>query len=841
LRDIYPFFVVLESKQLVVSNTQISKKSNRNYKKMKTTYKFGVICFCFLWMALQTIAQSPRQTVLFTDAWKFYKGDVLQGESETQDDQNWRTVDLPHDWSIEGPFSKQWASGTGFLPGGIGWYRKTFQIENANSANKVFIYFDGVYKNSEVWINGHSLGKRPNGYIPFQYELTPYLQKGKNVLAVKVDHSKFADSRWYPGSGIYRNVYLITKHPVHIALWGTRFATPVVNKQRATADITVSINNTLPSSAAVIVESRLSNGAIIVASARKNVSLASESTKNIKFSFIIKQPALWSVDRPNLYTLTTAVYQTGKKVDEYTERVGIRSIKFDPDTGFSLNGVNIKLKGVCLHHDAGALGAAVPQEVWRRRLLKLKEVGCNAIRMSHYPHQDYLYELCDELGFLVQDEAFDEWEVGKNKWIEGWNVGTPGKDGYNEYFKEWAQRDLSDMIQRNKNHPSIIMWSIGNEIDYPNDPYSHEILNTGRNPQIYGRGYLPDHPPASRLGELSKQLVAIAKQVDSTRPVTAALAGVVMSNTTRYPDNLDLVGYNYQEYRYADDHKTYPQRTIYGSENNKGSEAWMAVDTSKNIFGQFLWTGFDFMGEAGRWPTRGSGAGLLNLAGFPKTDYYIRQTLWIKKPVLYLIASRQGSGQPERGMRNARHSWNWSPGDTIRVICITNAEEAELFLNGKSLGKKLRRDTAARGLSWIVNYEPGELLVRGFSNGSMVSSHQLTTAGEPSTIVAVADKTQFHQGKKELAHIEIILHDKNGNPVYDATNEITLSIDGPAKLLGLESGDLASHEDYQSNKRKLFNGQLIGYVQSNGKSGNIKITISSPGLLSKVIDINVVK
>jgi len=808
---------------------------------MKTTYKFGIICFCFLWMALQTIAQSPRRTIPFTDAWKFHKGDVLQGESETLDDQSWSSVDLPHDWSIEGPFSNQWASGTGFLPGGIGWYRKTFQIENTNPANKVFIYFDGVYKNSEVWINGHSLGKRPNGYIPFQYELTSYLKKGKNVLAVKVDHSKFADSRWYPGSGIYRNVYLITKSPVHIALWGTRFVTPVVNKQSATAEITVSINNTLPSSAAVVVESRLSKGAMLVASAKKNVSLGSESTKNIKFSFIIKQPALWSVDRPNLYTLTNAVYQNGKKVDEYTERVGIRSIKFDPDKGFFLNAENMKLKGVCIHHDAGALGAAVPQEVWRRRLLKLKELGCNAIRMSHYPHQDYMYELCDELGFLVQDEAFDEWEVGKNKWIEGWNVGTPGKDGYNEYFKEWALRDLSDMIQRNKNHPSIIMWSIGNEIDYPNDPYTDEILNTGRNPQIYGRGYLPDHPRASRLGELSKQLVAIAKQADTTRPVTAALAGVVMSNTTSYPDNLDLVGYNYQEYRYADDHKTYPQRIIYGSENGKSPEVWMAVDTSKNIFGQFIWTGFDFMGEAGRWPTRSSGAGLLNLAGFPKTDYYIRQTLWIKKPVMYLIASRQGSGQSERGMRNARHSWNWRTGDTIRVNCITNAEEAELFLNGKSLGKKLKRDTAARGIFWIVNYEPGELLVKGFANGSMVSSHQLLTAGEPNTIVAVPDKTQFHQGKKELAHIEIILHDQNGNPVYDATNEVSFSIDGPAKLLGLESGDLASHEDYHSNTRKLFNGQLIAYVQSNGKPGNIKITISSPGLLSKVIQINVVE
>jgi len=440
-------------------------------------------------LAIDNSAQFARQTTLFTEGWKFYKGDVADGEKEVLNDASWRTVELPHDWSVEGPFSKEWASGTGYLPGGIGWYRKSFNVDNTKQGKKVFIYFDGVYKNSEVWLNGHSLGKRPNGYIPFQYELTPYLKIGKNTIAVKVDHSRFADSRWYPGSGIYRNVYLIAKSPIHIALWGTRFVTSAISKQNADADLTVSINNTLPATAAIVVEARISNGASQVASVNKKVSLGGKATQDVKLSFNVGNPALWSVDHPNLYTLTTVVYQNGKKIDEYSERVGLRSLKFDANTGFSLNEENIKLKGVCIHHDAGALGAAVPREVWERRLLKLKEVGCNAIRMSHYPHQDYLYELCDELGFLVQDEAFDEWEAGKNKWIEGWNVGKPGKDGYNEYFKEWAERDLSDMIYRNRNHPSIIMWSIGNEIDYPNDPYTHEILNTGRNPQIYGKGY----------------------------------------------------------------------------------------------------------------------------------------------------------------------------------------------------------------------------------------------------------------------------------------------------------------------------------------------------------------
>ena len=793
--------------------------------------------FCSLCLVGSVTAQRARQVVLFTDGWKFHHGEILNGESESFDDADWRTVELPHDWSIEGPFSKEWASGTGFLPGGIGWYRKKFNVDNTSSEKKVFLYFDGVYKNSEVWLNGHSLGKRPNGYIPFQYELTPFLKKGKNTIAVRVDHSKFADSRWYPGSGIYRNVYMITKSAVHISLSGTKFTTPLISSQKATAEVIVSVKNTLNAATTVRVEAKLNSGAVVTSTSHQSVSVAGGTTQEVTLTLNVPQPKLWSLENPHLYTLAIAIYKGEKKYDEYSERVGFRTIKFEPDNGFFLNGKNIKLKGVCIHHDAGALGAAVPREVWQRRLTKLKEVGCNAIRMSHYPHQDYMYDLCDEMGFLVQDEAFDEWEVGKNKWIEGWNVGTPGKDGYNEYFKEWAERDLKDMILRNKNHPSIIMWSIGNEIDYPNDPYTHEVLNTGRNPQIYGRGYLADHPAASRLGELSKQLVAVAKSVDTTRPITAALAGVVMSNQTSYPQNVDVVGYNYQEYRYAEDHKTFPNRIIYGSENNKSAEAWTAVDTSKNIFGQFLWTGFDFMGEAGRWPLRSSGAGLLDLAGFPKSEFYVRQALWLKEPVLYLIASKVSSAPPERGRRGGRPSWNWSAGDTIRVTCITNAEEVELFLNGTSLGKRSKTDTARRGFTWLVNFEPGELVVKGFSNRKEIGRHQLMTAGQAASIIAVSDKQQFRVNKKELAHIEMTVLDSKGNLVYDAVNEVTISIDGPARLLGLESGDLASHEDYKSNKRKVFNGKLLAYIQSNGTSGVVMIKVDSPGLPSTIVTI----
>jgi beta-galactosidase len=794
--------------------------------------KKGLALFILIFLSAHYL---PGQTILFTDDWRFYKGDIPNGESEHTKDTNWRKVNLPHDWSIEGPFSNQWASGTGFLPGGIAWYRKTFSLNKWQPGDQVFIYFDGVYKNSEVWLNSQLLGRRPNGYIPFQYELTPYLKKENNVLAVKVDHSKFADSRWYPGSGIYRNVYLIIKKPVHIPLWGVRFETPVVTAERAQASVVASITNTLSADANIAVESKLSLGAKTVSVITNKITIAGNSTQDAKISFPIPQPKLWSIENPNLYTLTVSIYKDGKKTDEYVAKVGFRTIEFDAQEGFLLNGKNMKLKGVCIHHDAGALGAAVPREVWLRRLVKLKQAGCNAIRMSHYPHQDYLYELCDELGLLVQDEAFDEWEFGKNKWIEGWNAGTPGKDGYHEHFKEWAERDLRDMVLRNRNHPSVIMWSIGNEIDYPNDPYSHEVLNTGRNPQIYGKGFLPDHPPASRLGEISQQLAKVVKDADSTRPVTAALAGVVMSNTTSYPQNLDVVGYNYQEYRYADDHKNYPDRIIYGSENSRNADAWKAVDTSQNIFGQFIWTGFDFMGEAGRWPVRSSGAGLMDLAGFPKTDYFIRQTLWLDTPVIHLVANRIRGGQPERGFRASKPSWNWNSGDSIRVTGITNAEEAELFLNGKSLGKRSKKDTTQHGLFWIIPYEPGELLIKGFDKGKEVSAYKLVTSSTASKLVVIADRKAFRQGKKDLAHIEMYVKDSQGNLVYEATSEITVNIAGPAILLGLESGDLASHEDYKSNKRKAYNGKLLAYVQSTGQAGTVTITCSSPGLQPVVI------
>jgi beta-galactosidase len=778
-------------------------------------------------------AQDKWAPVLFNSGWSFHKGDISEGVKGVDAGTGWRAVDLPHDWSIEGPFSDEWASATGYLPGGIGWYKKSFTGNSSWQGKQVFVYFDGVYKNSEVWINGHLLGKRPNGFISFQYELTPYLNlKGENTVVVKADHSEFADSRWYTGSGIYRNVYFIVKAPVHIGNWDVAFSTPGVSASKAQINIKATITKSAGLLTEVNVKASLyDENNKIVAALQKPVKVKAEK-QFVEFSQTIASPRLWSVEKPGLYKLRVSINSKGKEIDAVTQSVGIRSIKFDKDKGFFLNGKSTKLKGVCIHDDAGALGVAVPPEVWVRRLKILKEAGVNSLRLSHNPHADYLYDLCDKMGFLVIDEDFDEWEIGKNKWVAGWNVGTPSKNGYHEYFKEWADRDVADMVLRARNHPSIIMWSIGNEIDYPNDPYTHEVLNTGRNPQIYGKGYLPDHPAASGLTPIARQLVKAVKTVDQTRPVTAALAGVVMSNEVGYPEELDVVGYNYQEYRYADDHKKYPNRIIYGSENGMAQQAWNAVDSNEYISAQYLWTGIDYLGEAGKWPQRSNGAGLINLAGFKKPEYFYRQSLWADKPMVY-IGAREITSADERGIwshRNALPLWNWKPGSKIKIDCYTNCQEAELFLNGRSLGKQARGATPGSVPSWQVDYQPGELIVKAFNNGIEVCSNTIKTSTEASQLKAVPDNSLFAAKTKGLSQVEISITDSNGNPVFNAANEIAVSVSGPGKLIGLESGSTNSHEDYKGSQRKALNGRLLAYIQTNGSPGKTQVLVTSPGL-----------
>ena len=591
----------------------------------------------------------------FDFGWKFQRKDVKSACLPEYQDAEWRAVDLPHDWSIEGPYSEKWASSTGYLPGGIGWYRKTFTLDPAWEGRRIAIEFDGVYKNSEVWINGHSLGRRPFGYISFEYDLTPYLRFDRdNVIAVRVDHSDFADSRWYTGSGIYRHVRLVITDKLHIDYWGVFVTTPKVTDESAEVHVQVQCRNEAREDRAVQVRFvLLQSGKQQQAKITNGFSIPAGGQKTIEETITIDDPKLWSPESPVLYTLDTEVRAAeGEPGDGVKTDFGVRTIRFDPAEGFFLNGKNMKIKGVCLHHDGGPLGAAVPEKVWRERLETLKEIGCNAIRTSHNPPAPELLDLCDEMGFLVMDEAFDEFTPPKNKWVRGRNAGTPSHDGYGTVFAEWSVRDIQDMVRRDRNHPSIILWSIGNEIDFANDPFTHPSM---------GDQYQPDHPPAENLTKLGRPLVQAVKELDSTRPVTAALANTRVSNLVGFADLLDVAGYNYQEPYYAEDHKAYPRRCILGSENSKRTDAWRAVTDNPYISGQFLWTGADYLGEAEPWPARSWTGGLLDLCGFKKPDAWIRQSLWSEKPMVYLVVRGRGF---RRGF--ASH-WNWPAGAAVRV------------------------------------------------------------------------------------------------------------------------------------------------------------------------------
>jgi beta-galactosidase len=790
---------------------------------------------------------SGRDTRLFNDNWKFFKGDQANAFQTTFNDKDWKTVELPHDWSIEGPFNTQWASATAYLPTGIGWYRKTFTVPAADKDKKVYIYFEGVAKNGEVWINGHDLGMRPNAYISYQYDMTPFLNFGKpNVLAVRVDHHEFADSRWYVGSGIYRNVFMITTGQVHIKQWGVFATTPQVSKTKATMAVNVVVENNSTTNQSLEVQNLLSDAkGVVVARSSKTVSVNASGENALDVSMTVANPSLWSTDRPTLYTLSTIIKKGSVTLDKIDTKVGIREFHFDANTGFTLNGVSMKLKGVCVHHDAGCLGAAVPVGVWERRLTRLKEMGCNSIRMSHNPELTELYDLCDKMGFLVMDEAFDEWEGGKNKWVQGRNVGTASKEGYNEVFADWHERDLRDQILKNRNHPSIILWSIGNEIDYPNDPYTHPILNVSTNPQINVSGYHPEMPNSERLGVVSKELVKIVKQYDVTRPVTAAIAAAVISNITGYCDALDVVGYNYLESLYAGDHAKYPNRILYGSENSQAMNAWDAAATNDFISGQYLWTGIEYLGEAGKYPTKHSTSGLLDLAGLKKTGYYFRQSIWSDKPMVYIGTTPAPANQTAgagRGQQSADPVWNYAISQKIRVSCFTNCKTVELFSNNKSLGVKNRADFDKTGvIYWDLPFEPGTLkaVAKDANNKEVVQ--KLNTVSDATEITASVDTKQMSIAKRGLVHVELTIADSKGDYIFLSQPDITCTVTGSAKLLGLENSNSRDTTQYKINKRTAYHGKLVAYIQALDKVGPVKVTFSAPGLKPAEVTLQVIK
>lgn len=752
-------------------------------------------------------AGTVRERQNFDSGWRFHKGDATGAQQATYDDSAWRQLDLPHDWSIEGPYSASNAAGTGFLPGGIGWYRKAFAVAESQRGRKLFIDFDGVYRDSDVWINGHHLGHRPYGYASFEYDLTPYLNFGAkgNLLAVRVDHSEGADSRWYTGSGIYRHVWLVTTQPVHVAHWGVFVHTPVVQSAEALVSVEIAAQNETAADAAVRASTSIEDaGGKEVATVATEQRVPAGATAAMVQQAVVPNPALWSIETPRLYIAVTRLWVNGALSDEYRTPFGIRTIRFDANRGFFLNGKAEKFKGVCIHHDLGALGAAFSEDALERRLKALKALGVNAIRCSHNPMAPELYELCDRLGLLVMDEAFDEWAAGKHKWIEGWNVGKPGTAGYHEAFEEWGIRDIQDMVRRDRNHPSIVLWSIGNEIDYPGDPYGHPRGRDGLKPGMLDANLLPP---------IARRLIGAVKSLDGTRPTTEALADTLASNATGLSSLLDVAGYNYLEQHYAADHQAYPERILLGSENSHSLPAWKAVAANDYVLGQFLWTGVDYLGESRRYPDRGSAAGLLDFCGFPKPQARLREALWSDRPMVYAAAE-------VRPGRVVEH-WNWEQDarKTIPVVVYTNCAGAELFLNGRSLGEKTVADRSQPVLRWDVPNEAGVVRAVGKDGGAERARFELATAG-------AADHLELRAEGNQLLSVEIRVVDAQGRRVVSSQVPIEVEVSGAGELVALDSGDIRDIAPVHAAHRNAYEGRILALV----RGGAMTIRATAPGV-----------
>ncbi|MGB9147704.1 MAG: glycoside hydrolase family 2 TIM barrel-domain containing protein [Acidobacteriaceae bacterium] len=798
---------------------------------------------------------SGRVRESFDFGWRFTRGDPAGAQAPGFDDGAWRAVDLPHDWSIEGPYDENAPSfgPGGYLPTGIGWYRRRFAVPAAEQGRIVLLEFDGVYQNSEVWINGHSLGKRPYGFVPFAYELTPWLHYGSdNVVAVRVDNSLQTNCRWYSGSGIDRHTWLLTTDPLRVAYWGTFATTPQV----AAAEAVVRVETTVKNGRARAVDCTLSTalldaGSAVVATEESPRRLAPRETYRFVQELRVAKPNLWSVDTPHLYTLRSSVRDGAKNTDEYLTTIGIRSAIFDADRGFLLNGEPVKLRGACLHQEAGCVGSAVPERVWERRLELLREMGCNAIRTSHNPFAAEFLDLCDRMGFLVMNEAFDEWKDAKGQI----------RDGYHLLFDEWHQRDLTNFIHRDRNHPSVVIWSAGNEVPDQSDPDGAETL----------RG-----------------LLAIFHAEDPTRPVTVAcdrIASEPPSNRVRpeFLAELDVVGYNYvdrwrrrADLYYGIDRAAFPHRRFVGTESvglggvrgeyrnllpsdpsvpwllpapNRRidvEQLWEFVDLHDYVSGDFMWTGIDYLGET-RWPMKGAPAGALDTCGFRKDSFYFYQSQWTKKPMLHLFPH-----------------WNWkgNEGAIFPVTCYTNCDTVELFLNGKSYGVKgyefprpgmegtygnypprarALRTTADLHLSWDVPYEPGTLRAVGMKDGRVAAVAEVSTTGDPAAIVLSADRTAIAADRRDVAHVQVEIRDEQGRVVPGADNEIRFAVDGDGRLIGVDNGDPFSHESYKGDTRRAFHGLCLAVVQSTSRSGQIRIAASSPGLRPASLTISTVQ
>lgn len=830
---------------------------------MKKHYLFLFICTVLFSCSS---SKKVRENVDFTEGWKFYLGDDSIAYNTQYDDAKWEILDLPHDWSIEADFSlKNPATpGGGALPGGIGWYRKDFVVDKSDEGKNVYIDFDGIYWNSKVWINGHLMGERPNGYISFRYDLTPYIKVGeRNVIAVRVDNSKQPNSRWYSGSGIYRNVRLVTTNALHVDLWGTYVTTPTVTKDNAEIKIETNIKNSSDLSQTFELYSILiDKDGKEIAGINNSESVGIGENISMNQSLKVSNPILWSIDNPYLYKIVTRIEQNGKLVDEYETPLGIRYFSFDPNKGFFLNGESIKIKGVCNHHDLGFLGAAVNTRAIERQLEILKEMGCNGIRTSHNPPAPELLDLCDKMGFIVMDEAFDMWRKKKSPY------------DYSQYFPEWHERDLTDLILRDRNHPSIFMWSIGNEILEQWSHINADTLDLQQANMVlnFANTLNKKDIDAKELhvnSLLTIKLADIAKKLDPTRPITTGNNETEPSNHIFRSGAMDIIGFNYHENNWVNFHEKFPNQKLIITESTSGlmsrgyyempsdrmniwperwdkpferpvhhcssydnchvpwgsthEDTWRLVKNYDHISGVYLWTGFDYLGEPTPfwWPSRSSYFGVIDLAGFPKDIYYMYQSEWTNKDVLHIFPH-----------------WNWKEGQTVDIWAyFNNADEVELFLNGLSLGKKAKEKDVYH-VFWRVPFQKGTLKAVSYKDGKEVLTREVKTTGDPISIKLTADRQTIKADGKDLSFITVEALDAEGNPVPVADNLINFTIEGDGFIAGTDNGDPTDPNSLKRPSRKLFSGKALAVVQSHKKAGKIILKATSSNLKQASIEIN---
>jgi beta-galactosidase/beta-glucuronidase len=777
--------------------------------------------------------------------WNFILADVPDAWAKGYDDSAWRAVSVPHDWAVEQEFAEAHSSGTGYLPGGIGWYRAHVALHDVGevAGKHVRLKFGGVYKNAQVWVNGYHVGGRPNGWAEFSFDLSEivsYASGDDLVVCVRVEHTDISDSRWYNGTGITRQVEIEVHEPVRVSEYGAVFETASADTDEATVRIALQLCNDTGEAVSVDVQNELrslTGGKVHTFATRAEIPAG--GTADAMVTGKVPEPELWSDTAPNLYRLTTTLSwleggETRRAV--YAEVVGIRTFRFDPAHGFFINGQARTLKGVCLHEDAGPFGTAVPTSVWLRRLLKLKDMGCNGVRMAHNPHAPELYRLCDALGFYVIDEAFDEWENPKNKWWQGHNVYPPRHQGYAKDFHAWHERDLSNMVEAHRNHPSIIAWSIGNEIDYPNDPYASALFAemTGNNDArktARQRTYDPNRPDARRLPTVARRLIDVVKARDTTRPVTLGAAYPELSSRTGLTELFDVIGYNYKEHLYEDDHARFPNLPILGSENGHRYTDWLAVADNDYISGQYLWTGIDYLGEAHGWPIHGSGAGLLTVAGFEKHTFHLRRSWWSDEPVAHIVTRPYVEAEDKNFWSHPiARTWDGT-GEAIEILCFSNGEP-RLTCNGEPL--MLTRDDERGYWTAISPSRAGSLLLETLRDGQVVARDELGPRGDAVRLEAsVWDAPAFLAGVLEQAglpadgtvQIECVLRDANGEIARDE-RMVSADVSGGA-LLGIENGDLSDNTAYALPHRSTYEGRLIVFVRADGPA---RVRLSAPGL-----------